>query len=180
MKNRKLFGEFMMALSEIHGKVITALLNSLYWKTLEPFTDQECEAAFKELIFSSKFFPKPVDFLEILKGNKEDQAGRAWIKVIEAVRRIGNYESVKFDDPVIHSIFKFWGGWGVTADWRECDMKFKQKEFEKLYILMASGKKHPTYLPGYTEIKNDADGYHLQPEIIKIGFDDEQKRIAEN
>lgn len=178
MTDERLFKEYMTALSEIHGKELSALLNSLYWKTLEPFADVECEAAFKELIFTSKYFPKPADFIEILRGKKEDQAAKAWIKVIEAVRKIGNYQSVKFNDPIIHSVFAFWGGWGVTADWKESELKWKQKEFERLYTIMASGKKHPEYLPGYCEIKNTADGYDTTAEIIKIGFDDDQKMIT--
>lgn len=179
MKNEIMFKQYMAALSEIHGKELTALLNSLYWKTLEPFTDQECDAAFKELIFSAKYFPKPVDFLEILSGKKEDQAARAWIKVVKAIRKVGNYESVKFDDPVIHSVFEFWGGWGVTANWKDNDLKWKQKEFEKMYTIMAANKKHPAYLPGICEIENAANGYETPANIIEIGFDD-NKRIECN
>lgn len=178
MKNELLFKQYMAALSEIFGKELSALLNSLYWKTLEPFTDFECEQAFKELIFSAKFFPKPADFLEILRGKQEDQATKAWIKVVEAIRRVGNYKSVKFDDPVIHSVFKFWGGWGVTGDWKEADLKWKQKEFQQLYAVMARDGKHPEYLPGTIEIQNAADGYELKPEIVRIGFDERAKEIA--
>jgi len=178
MKSQRIFKEYMTALAEIHGKQLSSLLNSLYWKALEPFSDEQCEKVFKELILTSKYFPKPADFIEILGGKKEDMAARAWIKVVDTIRQIGNYQSVQFDDPVIHSVFKFWGGWGVTADWKESDLKWKQKEFEKLYTVMASGKKHPSYLPGTTEIQNDAHGYHDEPNIVKIGFDEQQPQIA--
>ena len=175
MKNRKLFKEYMTALAELFGKELTALLNGLYWKILEPFGDEQCEAAFKELIFSSRFFPKPADFLDLLRGKKEDQAARAWIKVVDAVRGIGNYESVQFDDPIIHSVFKFWGGWGVTADWKESELKWKQKEFERLYVIMSANKEHPTYLPGLNEINNAASGCDIQAKPVRIGFDDQKK-----
>jgi hypothetical protein len=178
MKNERMFKQYMTALSEIHGKELSALLNSLYWKTLESFADAECERAFKELILSSKFFPKQADFLEILKGKEEDQAARAWIKVVESVRRIGPWESVKFDDPVIHTVLKFMGGWSVTGDWKENELKWKQKEFERLYAVMAKGGKHPEYLPGQCEVDNAAAGYDREPEIIMIGFDEKAKEIA--
>jgi len=181
MKSERLFREHMMALAEIHGKELSALLNSLYWKALEPFTDAECERAFKELIFTAKFFPKPADFLELLRGKREDLGARAWIKVIEAVRRCGNWQSVEFDDPVIHSVFKFWGGWGVTRDWKDKDLKWTQKEFERLYaIFLGENREHPKYLPGDHEIQNAADGYDRAPEIVRIGSDgDEMKQITD-
>jgi hypothetical protein len=170
MKNERMFKEYMTALSELHGKELSALLNSLYWKTLEPFTDQECEQAFKELIFSAKFFPKPADFLEILKGKDEDQGTRAWIKVIENMRRVGPWESVQFDDPVIHSVLKFMGGWSAIDDWKPSELKWKQKEFERLYVIMSKGKDHPQYLPGMHETENGSEGRN----IVKIGYDEGQ------
>jgi hypothetical protein len=177
MTNQKLFKEHMTALAEIHGKALTALLNSLYWKTLESFTDEQCEAAFKELIFSSKFFPKPADFLEILRGKQEDQATLAWVKVIETLRRHGPWASVCFDDPVIHSIIKFMGGWGSLGDWKNSELVWKQKNFINLYGVMSRGNgKHPQYLPGLCETDNDFKGWDNKEEIIKIGFDDQNKK----
>ena len=176
MKNEIKFKEYMTMLCELHDRQLSKIMKDLYWKVLAPFTDERCEAAFKEVIYTSKFFPKPADFLEILKDKKEDRASRAWIKVVNAIRRVGNYQSVKFDDPVIHSVFKFWGGWVVTAAWKEDELKWKQKEFERLYSIMASGGKHPEYLPGFCEIQNGAAGYETSVEIIKIGFDEREQR----
>ncbi|NPU82986.1 MAG: hypothetical protein HPY65_00750 [Syntrophaceae bacterium] len=169
MKNDRLFKSYMLAMGEVFNKQLTPLLHSLYWKALEPFSDEDCERAFKDLIFTSKFFPKPVEFVELLQGKKEDQATRAWIKVVEAVRRIGSYSSVRFDDPVIHSVFKFWGGWGVTATWKDADLKWKGLEFEKLYRVMSAGGNHPEYLPGSHEIENGARGYDAKLGIVEIG-----------
>lgn len=175
MNDQNFFKGHMLTLSEIHGKELSETLNSIYWKTLEPFTDEECEAAFKELILSSKFFPKPADFLEILRGNKEDQASRAWIKVVQSVRKIGHYQSVKFDDPVIHSVFKFWGGWKTSADWKDSELKWKQKEFERLYVIMSGNGKHPSYLPGLIEIENSYRGYDMKVDVIEIGLKGKEK-----
>ncbi|HOG17670.1 MAG TPA: DUF6475 domain-containing protein [Syntrophales bacterium] len=181
MTNQRMFKEYMTALSEIHGKELSALLNSLYWKTLEPFTDAECERAFKDLIFSAKFFPKPAEFLEVLQGKREDLGARAWIKVIEAARRYGNWQSVEFDDPVIHSVFKFWGGWGVIREWKDKDLKWIQKEFERLYsIFLGENREHPKYLPGDHEIQNAANGYERTPEIVRIGSNSGEKKQITN
>jgi hypothetical protein len=178
MINEKIFKQYMAALSEIHNKDLSALLNSIYWETLKPYTDEECERAFKELVFSTKFFPKPADFLELLRGKTEDLGGRAWIKVIEAIRQPGPYKAVQFYDPVIHSIFKFWGGWPCVQEWKDSELKWKQKEFERLYALMARDNNHPEYLPGVHESENAANGYEIKPEVVWIGFDEKVKEIA--
>jgi len=180
MKDDRKYKEYMTVLGELFDKPISELLMSVYWKTLQPFDDDSCKKAFETVIATAKFFPKPADFLEILRGKNEDQAARAWIKVIETVRRVGNYQSVKFDDPVIHSIFKFWGGWPVISDWQESELKWKQREFERLYAIMAAGNKHPAYLPGQCEIDNAARGFDVKSEIVFIGSQDKtgQKQIT--
>jgi Domain of unknown function (DUF6475) len=189
MKNEIKFKEFMSLLSETFDKPLSSALSDLYWKILEPFTDEQCEAAFKEIIYSSKFFPKPVDFVEILRGKKADRATEAWIEVLNAIKRIGNYESVKFSDPVIHSVLQVMGGWDHLASTMTMDEeKWKQKEFERLYQVMERRGNHPVYLPGTCEMQNtaamiamyeDRTGEKYEQKIIEIGFD-EQIQIAIN
>jgi hypothetical protein len=181
MKNQATFKEYMTVLSDLHDKPLSELTIRLYWKALEPFTDDECQKAFEALILSSRFFPKPVDFIEVLRGKTEDQATRAWLKVAKAISRIGNYQSVQFDDLVIHSAIQGMGGWPKICQSLEKDMPWCQKEFERLYGLMSLGcGNHPSYLPGQCEIDNSARGYDRDTDIITIGFDGkaDQKQIV--
>lgn len=173
MKNEIKFKEYMATLCELYDRTITELLTDLYWKVLEPYTDEQCEATFKEIIYSCKFFPKPVDFLEILNGKKENRATEAWLEVLNAVARIGNYQSVKFSDPVIHSVINAMGGWPqLGAQMESKDEHWKQKEFERLYeVISTQYGKHPDYLPGTTEMENYRTGFNRPPEIIRVGFD---------
>jgi len=179
MKNEVKFKEYMTILCELHDRVLSDMMKDLYWKILEPFSDEQCEAAFKEIIYSSRFFPKPVDFVEILRGKKADRATEAWIEVLNAIKRIGNYESVKFADPVIHSVLQVMGGWDELAATMTVDEeKWKQKEFERLYEVIAGrGGKHPDYLPGTTEMENHKLGHEVHPEIIEIGFKNKTKLL---
>jgi hypothetical protein len=172
MKDEVKFKEYVAALCEIHDKTISSLRMSLYWKTLEPFSDEECERAFKELIFSSKFFPKPAHFIELLRGKKEDQATRAWVKVLNAVKRYGNYVSIRFDDPIVHSVVCAMGGWPQLGLMKIEEEKWRQREFERLYEVLSQEGEHPEYLPGICEIENSAKGYDVKAEIVKIGFED--------
>jgi hypothetical protein len=179
MNDREKFLKNMALICDMNDRKISEPLTDLYWKILEPFTDEECENAFKKIIQTCRFFPKPVDFMEILKGKKQDQATIAWIEVLNAVKRIGNYESVKFTDPVIHSVINVMGGWDQLAATMTTDEeKWKQKEFERLYEVISSRDgKHPEYLPGTHEQQNFRMGNEYEREIIKIGFNNKIKLL---
>ncbi len=180
MTNEVKFREYMAALGELHDRKISDMLLSLYWKALEPFSDEACEMAFRELIFSTKFFPKPVELIEIMQCGKESRSLNAWIETVSAIRCHGNYVSIRFDDPVIHSVIKFMGGWQSTGDWMDVDLKWKQKEFERLYNILATRKGgHPEYLPGLHEINNAANGWNVTPEIVDMTTTP-QHQITEN
>lgn len=181
MKNESKFKEYLTALCEIHDKKISPLLASLYWKVLEPFTDEQCERAFKSLIYESRFFPKPVEFVEIIRGTNNDNATRAWLEVLETVKRVGHYQSVMFSDPLIHSVIESMGGWVRLAGGMKADEEiWKQKEFERLYNVLSKNPrdKMPSYLPGLCEIQNTANGYDVENEIMKIGYGKEVGKIG--
>jgi len=170
MKNRTKFKEFMAGLGELYDKEITPILSKIYWKSLLPFSDSECEKVFNQIISTSKFWPKPSEFLEILKGSEEDQATLAWLEVDRAVRRIGPLASVQFDDPVIHSTIEALGGWEVLGNVSEYDWKWTRKDFIALYPVMAKKDKHPKRLIGQTERENLGRNYKdFIPDTVMVG-----------
>jgi len=178
MKNEVKFKEYLATLCELHDRTVSKLLTDLYWKVLEPFTDDQCEKAFQEIIYSSKFFPKPVDFIEALCGSKKTQATESWLEVLDAVKRIGNYESVMFSDPAIHSVIQAMGGWPQLCMMENPEVKWKQKEFECLYEVIAERDgKHPDYLPGTTELENFKNGFKVDENVVKIGFSKEKIKL---
>jgi len=173
MKNKTKFREYMATLGEIHDKTISTMMLELYWKLLAKFSDAECERAFKSLIISARFFPKPVDILEAIQGKQESRATEAWLEVLGSVKRIGNYQSVRFADTAIHSAIEAMGGWPMVCQMQSAEEKWKQKEFEKLYSVISArpSNNHPKYLPGTCELDNRAKGYDIQQEIVRIGFE---------
>jgi len=177
MKNKELFAKNMAVLSEIHDREITESLMSIFWQVLEPFPDDDCARAFDRIIKTSKFFPKPADFIEFLQSDDE-RSVLAWAEVNKAVRSVGNYQSVKFSDPVIHSCLEAMGGWHKVCDWQESEIKWKRKEFESLYKAMATKGKHPEYLPGVCEIDNHATGFGFDKPVM-IGGGDEIQKLSE-
>ncbi len=102
----------------------------------------------------------------------------AWIEVLETVKRVGHYQSVRFSDPVIHAVIDVMGGWVRLGDMKVDDEKWKQREFERLYEILSKNPRDrmPEYLPGLSEIQNAASGYEVKQEIISIG--NERLQIA--
>ena len=177
MKDKIKFMEYMTLLGEVYNKEITDTLKNIYWKTLKLYSDKESIRAFQSIIENNKFFPKPAEFLDILRGDSGDQALLAWEKVYKAISQHGHYASVEFDEPVIHSCIELMGGWIELCSMELNDVKWKQKEFIGLYKTMSRKNQHPKYLAGQTELENGPRGFDV-PDPVKIGGG-EVKQITE-
>jgi len=169
MKDENRSRELMTVLGEIHDRQITRLLLDVYWRILEPFPDEACIRAFHELVGRAKFFPKPAEFLALLEASRGDRATAAWLDVVAALKRYGNYQSVRFADPVIHTVIEAMGGWASLGMMEEWARPWRQKEFERLYSLLAGRDgRHPAYLSGLHEIQNASGGHPVQ-QVIDVG-----------
>ena len=94
-------------------------------------------------------------------------------------QKVGQYQSVKFNPPIIHGIIETMGGWiKLAGDMKADDEKWKQREFERLYDILSRNPpdKYPEYLPGVCEVQNAANGYEVDSGIVRIGF--ERLKIA--
>lgn len=67
MDNYELFKKCMAGFGELFEKEISKTLLSIYWDCLENFSDEQCENAFKEVLVTCRFFPKPVEIIEIIE-----------------------------------------------------------------------------------------------------------------
>ncbi len=173
----------MAVLSEIfdQGKEPSEFKIELYFQALADYEigiiERAAAVVIKTRVYSA--LPKPGEIIQEIRGTVSNRATMAWLDVLETIERIGHYQSVKFSDPVIHSVIEAMGGWIRLAGTMTTDEeKWKQKEFEKLYEVLAKNprRKNPEYLPGWIEMDNAAAGYMVDQEIVQIGFD--RLRIA--
>lgn len=176
MENREMFLEYMTALGEYHRTKVSKVLMDIYWTGLEPYTDEQCKKAF-DLCFTEETygFPKiPVmkKFMGVCEDYKTDEAKAsiAWTEVDNAVRTVGNYASVQFSDPVIHSVIKAMGGWSTLCQCTNDEWKWKRVEFEKLYPTMAKRGGHDGYLIGDAEQSQRIRGSDDFDEPERVGF----------
>ncbi len=84
---------------------------------------------------------------EQLTANIDNEALMAWIAVKKAMGVHGSYKSVRFSDPIIHSVVKI-----MSYSWEEFCQKpldtWMQKDFVNYYKAMLQRDKHPEYLVG--------------------------------
>lgn len=116
-----------------------------------------------------QFTPKPSDIVRLLEGDGETAALRAWSKIEQAVRSVGPYQDVVFDDGRIHAVVEDMGGWigfgGVTDD----EWPFKRNEFVRRYRGERLSTGHPPVLQGIATRDNAARGVTEAPQPVLIG-----------
>ena len=130
----------MAVLAEIfdQGQEPSEFKIQLYFQALFGYEIEVIEKAAAAIIKSRVYpaFPKPGEIIREIEGTREERAVIAWGEVVDAIKRTGPYPSVAFSEPVIHAVIEFMGGWPATGDWLEDEIKWKQKEFERLYVIM--------------------------------------------
>ena len=180
--DHKKFAEVMAILSEVfdNGKTVSKLKVDIYFKALQAHDIDLIRAAVHRMVMERVYptFPKPAEIIKFITGDVQDIALLAWTKVIKAVARTGNYYSVRFSDPVIHAVIEAMGGWIKFGTFREDEMIWKQKEFERYYGIMRKLSKHPSYLPGICETQNSYLGIDHDSEIVRIGFENKPELIT--
>lgn len=119
---------------------------------------------------NGQFMPKPADVVRMLQGSSKDSALVAWSKVDRAVRVVGTYESVIFDDALIHRVITDMGGWVSLGNKTESEWPFVGKEFETRYRGYSSRNEQPEYPPvlvGMAQAQNAQMGFKsLLPRLI--------------
>jgi len=166
------FSKALLGLAEVLGAEISKTKISLYFEALSEYPIDAVESAIAASVKANKFFPKPVELIELISGKAQDKSLLAWMQVTKAIDDFGAYKSVRFSDAVIHSCIEQMGGWSDLCNTAEEEMTWKQKEFERLYLALMSRPEHPAYLAGIFEISNRANGYaaHVKGPIL-IGFE---------
>jgi hypothetical protein len=169
--NVSTFTAMMAGIGELYGKRISAQLTDIYWRALKSYEMEDVQKAFQFHINNpdgGQFFPKPADIVRYIEGCGETKALNAWAKVERAISQVGIYQSVAFDDALIHAVLEDMGGWIKLCSITNEQRPFCANEFQKRYMgyVNKNPARHPKYLFGVTECDNAKNGYETAPPIL--------------
>lgn len=155
---------------------------SVWWEAMRPFDFAAVKDALNRHAVNpdnGQFLPKPADVVKLLRGSTQDGALVAWAKVDRAMRSVGTYASVVFDDPIIHRVVADMGGWVLLGYAVEDEWPFKAKEFENRYrgYRSRSEFEYPRQLVGMEEHENARAGFAGQHRVVMIGDESECQRV---
>jgi hypothetical protein len=151
------FVELMIGIGEVYGREVSKQLADVYWTTLAKYDFSDVSRAFNQHLVNpdtGQFFPKPADIVKFIDGNSQSNALKAWSKVDKAIRYFGPYQTIVFDDALIHAVISDMGGWIKLCEVLDSELPFTRNEFEKRYKGLAINppEKYLKKLVGLTEV----------------------------
>ena len=169
------FSTLLDAVASYYRQDTSPTIKTLYWnglKDLDFAAIQECFNRHMQNPDTGQFMPKIADVRKMLSGTSSDSALMAWSKVDRAIRQVGTYETVCFDDPIINKVIADMGGWMPLGLKTEDEWPFVANEFQKRYRAdsVRGGVNHyPARLIGRFEAENSMNGYKRDGEPLLIG-----------
>jgi hypothetical protein len=178
------FHEGIVGVMSFYGKDVSRFALDVWWNALKVYDLKAITAAFNRHLMNpdnGQFPPKPADIVKMLQGTTQDSALSAWAKVDKAVRTVGTYQSVVFDDPLIHVVLHDMGGWIALGQKTEEEWPFVAREFESRYRGFKARNEVPEYnrvLLGLSDAANQKNGFKQQPPML-IGNAEKAKQVMQ-
>jgi len=170
MLNKLDLAKELVKLGEVYDKKISELLIAIYYDALKHYRIEQIQSATNYIIQTNVYncFPKPAEFILAIDGSPEDRAQQAWNTVLHAIKSIGNYKTVEFEDPVIHQTINEMGGWQRIAVHKKDETTWIEKSFIAHYTLIQKrNQPDKPALRGYFDIKNNEQS---KPKLVECKY----------
>jgi hypothetical protein len=175
-KDRQAFFELIAGVYGFYGKEFSTFTGGVWWEAMKPFDLAAVKDALNRHAVnpdSGQFLPRPADVIRMLQGSTQDSALVAWAKVDRAIRTVGMYRSVAFDDALIHRVITEMGGWIALGTKDDSEWPFLKNEFVNRYRGYRGRNEIPEYPPVLTGIaeasnsQNEKIGCrHIEPPTL--------------
>ena len=178
------FVTILTGVADYYGKVLAESAIELYWQGLRQYDIGAVEKALWDHTQNpdnGQFMPKIADVTRNLQGRTQDQASLAWTKVDMAVRQVGTYRDVVFDDALIHRVVADMGGWSTLGNKTDDDWPFVARDFENRYRgykLRGEVPEYPHLLQGIANSQNVLSGMPGQEPVL-IGKAEVARRVLD-
>lgn len=170
--DRREFAELLAGALAFWGKQLSAFTLEVWWRALQPYDLATIRRAFSVHAVDpeqGRFAPMPADIVRLIGGTHTDAALVAWSKVDRAVRHVGTWVDVVFDDPLIHRVITDMGGWTRFSTSTETEWPHVAREFQNRYRGYAMKREVPDYPPvltGHGNQVNALNGQRLDPPVL--------------
>jgi hypothetical protein len=167
----KPFAQLLSDAMAFYRRDISRFALDVWWQACQPFDIEQVTAAFTAHAMDperGQFAPTPADLVRVLQGTQTDRSLVAWGKVLEAIQRVGAYQSPVFDDGLIHAAVEDVGGWVAVCRCETNDLPHVQRRFCESYRAYARrpGTAFPPRLAGVCEQDNALKGYDIAPALL--------------
>ncbi|WP_218813543.1 DUF6475 domain-containing protein [Rickettsiella endosymbiont of Dermanyssus gallinae] len=174
--DKKEFLEWLTLLAESFNRKVSTLLVETYWQCLCPYPLAQVKTAILDTLRNPDRelwrMPIAAELIALIQGDSRQFAQNAWMQVIHAIRTIGRYNSVVFDNTITHCVIRDMGGWIYLCQQSEKTLSFLRKDFIKRYRKYHANPSihHPCTLIGSLEHDNAARGFsHSKPDPKLVG-----------
>lgn len=170
--DRPRFLSCLTGCAETYGKPVSDAALRLWWRVLATYDIGAVETAFAVHLAdpdTGQFMPRPADIIRRMSGTSQDSALRAWSLVDRAVRSVGPWQSVVFDDETTMAVLRDMGGWIALCEKTDDAWPFVAKEFENRYRGYRQRGEvpgHPRRLIGFAEAQNAREGCEIAPPML--------------
>lgn len=163
--DRPAFAELIHGVHDFYGRDVSKFTLEVWWQAMKNYDLATVRDALGRHCMNpdtGQFLPKPADVVRMLGGTTKDAALVAWAKVQRAVSYVGSWQSVVFDDPLIHRAIDDMGGWVWLCSQDEKEWPFVEKRFcdhYRVYRLRSEVPAYPPKLTGRTDLGNVSLGF---------------------
>jgi len=164
-----------------YGRNVSDFALGVWWEACERFSFEQVSKALTAHAMDpehGQFPPKPADIVRVLQGTRSDRALVAWGKVLDAMQRVGAYQSVVFDDGLIHIVVEDLGGWPAICQGEMENLPHVERRFCESYRAYAArgDQTFPALLPGVHQLQNGIAGKRQAPPML-IGNPDRAAEV---
>ena len=176
--------EVLAGVHDFYGKEMSDFAAQVWLQAFQGFGGEQVSKALSAHLMDAErgqFMPKPADIVRQLQGTNTDRSVMAWGKCLDAAARVGAYQSVAFDDKVIHAVIEDLGGWPRFCRTEFDDLSYLQKRFCDAYKAYSGRGEfgYPSRLGGEHDLSNAAKGIR-SGEPVLIGDATKARQVLEN
>jgi hypothetical protein len=139
--DKKQFFELIANVMAYYRQEATPFTLQIFWEACKNFEFDQVQKALTRHATDpdhGQYPPKVADIVRALAGTKSDRSALAWGKVYEAMKRVGQYQDLVFDDEIIHAVIQDLGGWVNVCRVNEDEISYLQHRFSESYRAYAN------------------------------------------